>query len=363
MSLLRLDITDFRNLGSVKIETMPSGFNLIYGANGSGKTSLLEAVYYLGRGRSFRSSNVKCIINHSLSAEKLSIFAQVQTQGQQIIPIGMERQRDGSIRIRISGQENGSFAELLELTPSLLINSSCFNLLDGGPIFRRKYLDWGAFYLTQDFLPAWKMVERALKQRNAALREKKKKKELEVWTIELVNRAIRLDELRRDFIRQLVPFLRSGLSELIEIPGLELTYYPGWNESLSYQEAMTQWGDKDLYAGYTQLGPHRADFRISINKMPVKDILSRGQQKLFICAMMVAQGTMLKECVNRKPIYLIDDLPAELDSHSRSRLMELLARQNAQVFVTTVEREALLDFCRGPLKMFHVEHGSVREET
>src|SRR5438445_13285538 len=123
MSLLRLDITDFRNLGSAKMDTMPNGFNFIYGANGSGKTSLLEAVYYLSRGRSFRSSSVNYIINNSNSADKFSIFAQMQTQGQQVVPIGMERQRDGGINIRISG-EDGSFAELVELTPSLLINST-----------------------------------------------------------------------------------------------------------------------------------------------------------------------------------------------------------------------------------------------
>src|SRR6185312_7478975 len=114
-------------------------------------------------------------------------------------------------------------------------------------------------------------------------------------------------------------------------------YYPGWEESLTYQAAISQSQEKDRGIGYTQLGPHRADLKLFINQTQAKDILSRGQQKLFICAMMVAQGALLHESVNRKPIYLIDDLPAELDSNSRSRLMELLAKQEAQVFVTAVE--------------------------
>jgi DNA replication and repair protein RecF len=361
MSLLRIDITDFRNLSSAKIDPIENGFNFFHGCNGSGKTSLLEAIHYLGRGRSFRSSSANHIINHS--AEKLSLFAQIKDKSQKLVPVGLERHREGNLKVRISGQDSSSSAELLELTPSLLINSSCFSLLDAGPVFRRKYLDWGAFYLTHHFLPTWKMYERALKQRNAALRERRPKKEIEVWSVELVKSGVLLDTLRREFITQLLPVLESVLAQLIEIPGLKLTYYPGWDDSLTYQEAMTQSGDKDLFAGYTQLGPHRADFKISIKQIPIKDILSRGQQKLFICAMIVAQGAMLYECADRKPIYLMDDLPSELDSDSRSHLMELLARQHAQVFVTAVEREALIGASRVPMKMFHVEHGSVKEEN
>lgn len=363
MSLLRLDITDFRNLVTAKIDPLPQGFNLFYGKNGSGKTSLLEAVYYLGRGRSFRSTSVNHIVNNM--AEKFAIFAQIQTKSRQSsVPIGVERQRNGDLRIRIAGQENNSFAELLDLTPALLINSSCFDLLDGGPVFRRKYLDWGAFYLTNDFLRTWKMYERALKQRNEILRERGASKELAVWTAELVRCGLLLDGLRREFVSQLLPFLQNALAELVDLPDLKWSYYPGWEENLAYQEAIDQFQEKDRGMGYTQIGPHRADLKLFIKKTPVKDILSRGQQKLFICAMMVAQGALLHESVNRKPIYLIDDLPAELDSNSRVRLMELLTKQEAQVFLTAVEREALVaSYGRVPIKMFHVEHGSVREEN
>ncbi|HSW70082.1 MAG TPA: DNA replication/repair protein RecF [Gammaproteobacteria bacterium] len=360
MSLLRLDLADFRNFELVKIDSLANGFNFFYGQNASGKTSLLEAIYYLSRGKSFRSSSASHIIHHS--AEKFSIFAHLQAKSQQMVPVGVERQRNGDTRVRILGEDSHSFTELVELIPSLLINSSSFSLLDAGPIFRRKYLDWCAFYLLNDFLRIWKMHERALKQRNAALREHQSKKEIDAWTHELVKCAMDLDELRRDVVAQLMPFLQSALAELIEVPDLDLSYYPGWDETQSYQQAMSQFASKDLYAGYTQLGPHRADFKISIGKTPVKDILSRGQQKLFICAMIVAQGAMLQKCVNRRSIYLIDDLPSELDSQSRSHLMELLARQNAQVFVTAVEREALAGSCRIPMKMFHVEHSSVKEE-
>lgn len=360
MIISRLDITHFRNLSLTKIDHIANGFNLFHGVNGSGKTNLLEAIYYLSRGRSFRQSTASHLIHHM--AEKFSIFGHIQSTSLHEVPVGIERQRNGNMRIRVSGQENVSAAELLELIPSILIHSHSFNLLDGGPLFRRKYLDWGAFYVTNEFLAAWKMYERALRQRNAALRESRPKKELDVWRAELVKSATGLDVLRQEYITKLLPFLESLLSELIQMDKIELVYYPGWDPHLTYDEAIDRWGDKDMYVGYTQLGPHRADLKISINRIPVKDILSRGQQKLFICAMMVAQGALLYTCANRKPVYLIDDLPSELDGKNRSHLLELLSKQNAQVFMTAIERDMLAHSCQVPMKMFHVEHGSVREE-
>ncbi len=360
MSFIRLDVVDFRNLVSVKLDLAASGFNFFYGNNGSGKTSLLETIYYLSRGRSFRSPTLGHVINKT--ADKFSIFAQIQTSLQQAVPIGVERQRNNDLRIRIAGQDSHSFAELVQLTPTLLINSNCYNLLDSGPLFRRKYLDWGAFYLKPEFLRVWKHYERALKQRNAAVREHAPRKELAIWTKKLVQAGLNLDELRRELTQQLFPFLHAALAELLVIPGLKIDYSCGWDETLGYEAAMMQTIDKDLAAGYTQLGPHRADIKITINRAPAKDILSRGQQKLFVCAMMVAQGALLKQYVNRKPIYLIDDLPSELDSVSRSNLIALLSRQEAQIFLTAVEREALIHLLdRGSMKMFHVEHGAVRE--
>lgn len=362
MSLIRLDISDFRNLSLVRLDPLAAGFNFFYGNNGSGKTSLLEVIYYLSRGRSFRSSVSDHIINRT--SDKFSIFAQVQAQNQQAMPVGIERRRNGRARIRIAGEDETSFTELVRLTPALLINSACYSLLDAGPIFRRKYLDWGAFYIKNDFLASWKRYQRALRQRNAALRGRVSKKGVDVWTVELIQSGLSLDKLRREFVEQLLPFLQRALAELLVVmPGLNICYQPGWDENTSYERAMAQSMDKDIYMGHTHFGPHRGDLELTINQTPVKDILSRGQQKLFVCAMIVAQGALLQQCVNRKPIYLIDDLPSELDLISRSNLMMLLSRQEAQVFLTSVERDALSDFaCRVPMRMFHVEHGTVTEE-
>lgn len=360
MSLIRLNVTDFRNLAAAKLHPIATGFNFLYGNNGSGKTSLLEAIYYLSRGRSFRSSAVTRIINHA--ATQFSLHAQILATNQQAISVGVERQRTGRARIRLAGQEAASLIELAQHTPVLLMNSNCYNLLESGPIFRRKYLDWGAFYLIPTFLTAWKQYERALKQRNAALQQRANKAELIIWSDELIKTALELDQLRTHFTEQLLPVLQQILSELLTVPELKIEYYPGWEKGLPFAEAIAASFDKDRYVGHTHTGPHRADLSMTVKHIPLKDILSRGQQKLFVCAMIVAQGALLQQAIQRKPIYLIDDLPAELDSISRAHLMKLLSQQSVQVFLTAVEQEILADaFVSVPAKMFHVEHGEIKE--
>lgn len=359
MALIRLDIAGFRNLVSVNLEPLSQGFNFIYGNNGSGKTSLIEAIYYLSLGRSFRSSlNSRIICN---SADKFSLFAHVLSPPHHSTPVGIERHQNGDLKIRISGKDAASNAELASLTPVQLINSNCFSLLDA-PIFRRKYLDWGAFYLTPEFIRYWRQFERALKQRNAALRGQLPRRELAVWSQELVENGMQLDQIRREYTQLLFPLLAETVQQLLPVKQIAISYQSGWDETLSYQDALQNSIEKDLQSGYTHCGPHRADLKITAQKVPAKDILSRGQQKLFVCAMLLTQGTLLHKSINKKPVYLVDDLPAELDSTSRSNLMTLLSKQEAQIFITAVERESLGDFlAHQPTKMFHVEHGTVQE--
>lgn len=362
MPLIRLDVANFRNLTSIKLEPAFSGFNLIYGRNGSGKTSLLEAIYYLSLGRSFRSSLVGRIVQNA--ADKFLVFAQTIASEGQSISIGIERQLQGEIKIRIAGQDVYSTAALADLTPVQLINSQCYNLLDAGPVFRRKYLDWGVFYLNNDFLRVWRDFGQALKQRNSALRSQRPKKEIDAWTQELIVKGVLLDQLRREYTERLLPLLTQTAVELLPHSDIRVIYQSGWNEEVDYKDVLMASFDRDIQLGYTQFGPHRADLKITINKVIAKDILSRGQQKLFVCAMILAQGALLHSGANKKPIYLIDDLPAELDIVSRTNLIALLSKQETQIFVTAVERESLGEcLSMFPLKMFHVEHGNVTEVT
>ncbi len=362
MTLAHLEVVDLRNILAIKFDPLLVGFNFIYGPNGSGKTSILEAIYYLSRGRSFRSSAISRIIRRD--THKFRVFAQVRVSEDHDFPVGIERPLQGDLKIRIAGKDVHSTAELADLIPVQLINSHCYNLLDAGPSFRRKFLDWGVFYLNPAFLRVWRDYGLALKQRNAALRNHRSPKELDSWSKELASHAVQLNQFRQNYIEQFIPLFITTLASLLNISGLEITYQAGWDESQDFYELLSSNYEKDTQAGHTQFGPHRADLKITINKISAKDILSRGQQKLFVCAMMLAQGALLQSSANKKPIYLIDDLPAELDRVSRSDLMALLSKQETQIFVTAVEQSALSDsLSMVPVKMFHVEHGNLTEVT
>jgi len=339
---------------------IPAGFNLFFGQNGSGKTSLLEAIYYLSLGRSFRSNVTERIVNKL--ADRLSIFAHLASKSAQFTPIGIERRQTGEIKMRLNGRDIRSIAELADLTPVQLIDSHCHELIEGGPSIRRKYLDWGIFHTAPDFLRIWRQYERILQQRNAALREQRSKKELDSWSFELISYTEQLDRLRREYSGRLIPLIQKTVAELLNISDVKITYYSGWDENQDYPTALSRSFARDSYLGHTQYGPHKADFKININNVPAKDFLSRGQQKLFVCAMIVARGTVLQMQANKQTIYLVDDLPSELDSLNQHCLIDLLSRQLTQVFVTTVQKEdENIYLTKSSMKMFHVEHGCVTE--
>ncbi len=366
MALSEIFINDFRNLAKVELQPLTRGFNFLYGQNGSGKTSFLEALYYLGHRRSFRCLSAERLIRYN--SDRFNVFSSINDQNGQAIPMGVERLQEGDFRVRINGEDIATISELAAFLPIRLINVHSHHLLEGSPSFRRKYLDWGIFYHNQEFNAVWLRFKRLLKQRNAALRMRASPGELLSWTGEFAEAALRFHQLRLDYLGQLLPFLRAilskGLSPFLDLSELSIDYQPGWDLRESYSELLAATLFKDLERGHTHYGPHRADLCLKINRISAKEVLSTGQQKLLVCGMIFAQGALLAKLVNKRPIYLIDDLPAELDLQSRSWLISTLAEQQAQIFVTAVEQEAMsgiLAQVGSPVKMFHVKHGTITE--
>lgn len=343
---------------------MTYGLNVLYGQNGSGKTSLLEAIYYLSTGRSFKTATATRLIQKDQAM--FSVVAQLERANSRQIPIGVERNLAGLSKMRMAEQDVASHVELTALLPLRIINAQSHQLFEAGPIFRRKFIDWGLYYAEEAFVSCWRHYERALKQRNILLREAKPRREIAVWTAELAKYGLVLHQFRSAYVAKL-NFAAAQIAKLLlATQDLEFCYKSGWNTEKSLAEALDEAIFSDLAAGYTQYGPHRADFDININSQSARHFLSRGQQKLLICAMILAQGMLLFEQTNKGLIYLIDDLPAELDVQSRHLLMSLLAKQQTQIFITAIEKEIVCDALQAEsmpiMKLFHVEHGKVVEK-
>jgi len=361
MSLIRINVSAVRNLQPLTLNPSPR-INILYGANGSGKTSVLEAVHLLGLARSFRSARLLPVIQYEQPA--CTVFGQVHCPDGYTRNLGISRNRQGEFQIRIDGQNARSAAQLAEVLPLQLINPDSFRLLEGAPKVRRQFLDWGVFHVEPRFMPAWQRLQKALRQRNSWLRRGTLDGASQAaWDRELCLASDEIDEYRRAYIQRLKPVFEGILRELVEIEGLALSYYRGWDKERGLSEVLLTSLLRDQQMGHTQSGPQRADLRLRLGSHNAADILSRGQQKLVVCALRIAQGHLVDQAKRGQCIYLVDDLPSELDDLHRRALCRLLDDLQCQVFITCVDHELLREGWRTetPVAMFHVEHGSITQ--
>lgn len=355
MSIKQLDVHGIRNLQSSQV--FPSGrINIISGTNGSGKTSLLEGIHILGLGRSFRTRHLRNAIQHG--ANEMTLFARLDDE--QSTTLGVRRFRDQrELELRIKHRKQVRLVELAGILPLQLINPDAFRLLEGSPSGRREFLDWGVFHVKHEFFSVWKRARRALKHRNSLLRRGRISfAEIEIWEHELANSGEKIDQQRREWFAKFLPVFEETLQSLLPLPGLTLSYARGWDKNRSLADVLASGRATDEQMGFTQQGPQRADLKIKMNKQPAVEVLSRGQQKMVVSALKLAQGRFLESTANRHCVYLIDDLPAELDELHRQRFCQLLESIQCQAFITSVEPTALQRrwLSGTDVKMFHVKH-------
>lgn len=356
MALIRLLIQNFRNIESADIEPS-SGFNFLIGPNGSGKTSVLEAIYTLGHGRAFRSVQADKVINHE--QPEFILHARINENSNRELALGLSKNRQGDTRVRINGSDGHKIAELAQLMPIQLITPEGFTLLNGGPKFRRAFLDWGCFHAEPHFFQAWSNLRRLLKQRNAALRQVTHYRQLSPWDKELIPLATQISEWRAAYANAIQDDIASTCRAFLPEFSLSFSFQRGWDREIHYGELLERQFERDRMLTYTSLGPHKADFRIRAGGTAVEDMLSRGQLKLLMCALRVAQGEYLTRQSGRHCLYLIDDFASELDAQRRKLLAERLKTTGAQVFVSAINAEQITDMIGENGKMFSVKYGKI----
>jgi DNA replication and repair protein RecF len=341
----------FRCLAHVELEADP-GFNLICGPNASGKTSILEAIAYLGRGKSFRGAPVSSLIRHG--EKQFVLFAKVEDGGR-AAKVGVRNSAEG-LEVRIDGRSGGGAADLAAALPLQIIDPDIHDLVAGAPDQRRRYLDWIAFHVEHGYLDAWRRFRRALKQRNAALRSGRAAATIRGWNAEFVELAGRIDAGRRLALEVAIEELEETGKEMLGSE-IRFEYRPGWKEGVDLLDALESGLERDIQQGSTQSGPHRADLRLIYDERQARKLVSRGQQKLLACAMIIAAAQTAQTALERPLLMLLDDPAAELDDDSLARLMARVRNLGCQVIATSLQPDAAIFGGEGAL--FHVKHGEL----
>lgn len=361
MSLLKsLQIEQLRNIASASIELSPN-INLFYGENGSGKTSILEAISLVGLGRSFRSHKSRSLVNHQQG--QLTVFANTMID-ENLIPVGVQKSKSGSGVIRIAGETVKSASVLAKQLPLLVINASSFQLIEGPPVQRRQFLDWMVFHVKPEFSSLWKDLQKILKQRNSLLRRDKiTYSDIQPWDIKFCSLAETIDQARQEVFEAFLARFSALESQFLDqVLDIEMEYSKGWSNEQPFDEVLQHAFERDSRDGYTHYGPQRAEIKIRAQQKMASDVLSRGQEKSLICAMTVTQAQLYKDLMAKDCVFLVDDLLAELDINNSQTLAAWLSQLQGQVFVTGVDKHALQaawEKQTTDIAMFHVEHGEV----
>jgi DNA replication and repair protein RecF len=353
MTLAKLDVSNVRNIEPVSLQPSPR-LNFILGPNGSGKTALLEAIHILGRARSFRSTQAAQVVR--FQQDELVVTGKVLHEAcLPSVPVGVclgRRKRE----ILLAGSRLKTSAELIQAFPVLLIHPVSNGLLDGAPKARRQFLDWGAFHLDSSFLEHWRGYARALDQRNALLRTGCIRG-IEIWNHELSRYGTIVALARTAYADKLLPYFHAATAHFLGGIPLEMKIARGWNMDEGLDAVLLEEIAQDLRDGYTHAGPHKGDFSISAEGRSAKNYLSRGQIKLLVFALLLAQAQLMEESGGSKGCVLIDDLASELDKVNRGRLLQFLQQRQAQFFITATDPSILEQAGLADAAVFHVEQG------
>ncbi len=361
MFLKEFNANSFRNLSEFQL-VLSKDLNIISGDNAAGKSSLLEAFTYLVSGRSFRTSKQQLLVTHD--CDSFTLFGRFSDSTK----IGVSYNKaEKSRRIKLDDQAIRSLSIVASLYPVQVLSPESYHLIDSGPSERRKYLDWLLFHVEHSYQQDWFNFQRLLKQRNSYLRLNKIRantSELNTWNEHYIQAALKIDSYRQSIARSLLPEVKKILASIgfEYVDELSFSYYSGYTERL--QDKLKESIEKDFASGTTQFGPHKADLRFKVDKHLAKDLLSRGQKKLLVNSLYLAQTQILKDRTQKDSLFIVDDFSSELDDTNQMALVEALRKQqNVQIILSCLQAEMLKTLIKGynNVKMFHVEHGEIKE--
>ncbi len=366
MSLTALRIIDFRIFQQQQL-TFEQPVNFIVGDNGSGKTSLLEAIYYLSHGRSFNTSNHNKVIR--FDQDHFVLGGDVVVDDDEV-KVGLRRFRNNDVQIKIAGQVEKRVSQLAKVLPVQLITPESFKLFFGGPKERRQFYDFGLFHVKQSFHGDWLRFSKIHRHRNALLKKRPNRynEEFEYWDGEFCRMAEIISQARAEYLalfNSKFEEINLSIESYLTQANVSFELAAGYNQEIDLAQQLRNTFDKDVKFGYTSVGPHKSDVKIKTGSRLIEDVFSRGQLKMLLYVVKLLQSDIISEHKAR-PIMLIDDIGSEVDDANLRKIFEfLMSAKDTQFFISSLNRD-IADFMAPTIKqhhMFHVKHGEITQSN
>ena len=324
MSFSKIHLNNFRSFNSSSFNLGKN--NLILGKNGAGKSSFLEAIFFILSKKSFRTSSLNSMVNFESSFFKVDAILNEEK-------FSFTKDLSSSIK-SVEGNFQNNFLPLI-------LNNFSLNLLEAPKENRRSFIDYLMFHVEHDYKTNHLKFKKALAQRNRALK-KSSSSELKSWTKVFIDLSQKLTKMKLDFIDSFLKSFpafvdSSSLPKTLQekFKSISITYDKGWKDNLL--EELRESFVKDQSRGFTSLGPQTSDLSVKINKQDSGNILSRGEQKLLILLIYLFFIKAYNDLRPNKTIFLLDDLPSELDDKNLDLALSLLQDADCQLFITSLE--------------------------
>lgn len=355
MNIALLRLANVRCFEALDFAPTP-GINWLVGSNGAGKTTLLEAAYILSHGRSFRAGGRSAPCRHGAAEFTMHAELESRVHGRKH-KLGLTRREDRWLG-RMDGSDLVSLAPLFEACPVVYFGPESVSLILGAAEERRNFLDWSVFHVEHASLEIWRKWRRGLRQRNTLLRVNAADTLFEPWEHELAALAEQINRLRSECLASLDAFLMEESRLLVpELGHPAIVYRPGWDEEIGLGAELAEHRKRDRERGFTQRGPHRADWSLRYSRVSQREHLSRGQAKAVALVCALALVRWLRERIGEYPLLCLDDLGSELDSMHAAKVTTWLRDKPLQSWLTATSMPAR---CPEDASVFHVEHTGVR---